>query len=109
MNTFQLNALQSETLVIGPQNESVKSESGIIGTPSDSRNIRGGHISRIDTPGLNEDIWSVIDTTSNVLSCTDNVNKFDTPVHSSTTQERNLGSSQIKEVGVKSIFPELGK
>ena len=63
----------------------------------------------IDTPGVNEDIWSVIDTTSNVLSCTDNDEKFDTLVHSSTTQERNLGYLQIKEVGVKSILPELGK
>ena len=51
----------------------------------------------------------VIDTTSNVLSCTDNVKKFDTLLHSSTTQERNLESSRIKEVGVKSFFPELRK
>ena len=100
-NTFQLNTLQSETLVIGPQDESVKSNNRIICTPSDSRNIRGEHISRIDTPGVNKDIWSVIDTTSNVLSCTDNVEKFDTIFHSSTTQERNLESLQIKEVGVK--------
>ena len=49
------------------------------------------------------------DTTSNVLSCTDNIEKFDTLVHGSMNQERNLGSSFIKEVGVKSIFPELGK
>ena len=108
-NTFQLNTLQSEALVIGPQDESVKSNNRIICTPRDIRNIRGEHISRIDTPGVNEDIWSVIDTTSNVLSCTDNVEKFDTIVHSSTTQERNLESSRIKEVGVKSIFPEIGK
>ena len=33
---------------------------------SDSRNIRGEHISRIDTPGVKEDIWSIIDTASNV-------------------------------------------
>ena len=58
---------------------------------------------------MNKNIWSVIDTTSNVLSCTENVEKFDTIVHSSITQESNLESSQIKEVGVKSIFPELGK
>ena len=108
-NTFQLNTLQSETLVIGPQDESVKSSNRIICTPSDSRNIKGGHISRIDTPGVNEDIWSVINTTSNVLSCMDNVKKFDTINHSSTTQERNLESSKIKEVGVKSVFPEHGK
>ena len=42
-----------------------------------------------------------------MLSCTDNVEKFDTIVHSSTTLERNLELLRIKEVGVKSIFPEL--
>ena len=87
----------------------MKSDNRIICTPSDSRNIRGEHISSIDTPGVNKDIWSVIHTTSNVPSCTDNVEKFDTLVHSSTTQERNLEQSCIKEVGVKIIFPELGK
>ena len=96
VNTFQLNTLQSETLVIGPQDESVKRNNRIICTPSDSRNNRGEHVSRIDTPGVNEDIWNVIDRTSNVLSCTDNVEKFDTIFHSSTTQERNLELSRIK-------------
>ena len=85
-NTFQLNTLQSETLVIGPQDKSVKSNNRIICKPSDSRNIRREHISRIDTPEANKVIWSVIDTTSNVLSCTENVEKFDTLIHSSMTQ-----------------------
>ena len=59
---------------------------------------------------MNEEVWSPRNnTTSNVLSCTDNIEKFDTLVHGSTTQERNLESSCIEEVGVKSIFPELGK
>ena len=53
-NTFQLNTLQSETLVIGPQDESVKNNNGIICTRSDSRKIRGEHISRIDTPEVKE-------------------------------------------------------
>ena len=79
----------------------------IISTPSDSRNISGNHISRIDTPGANKDVWGVIDTTSNVLSDADNVEKFDTNVQSSTTQERNLESSCIEEESLKSIFPEL--
>ena len=73
MNTFQLNTLQSEALVIGPQDKSVGSNNRIICTLSDSRIIRGEYISRIDTPGVNNDIWSVINTNSNVLSCTDNV------------------------------------
>ena len=89
-NTIQLNSLQSEMLVIGPQDESVKRTNRIISTPSDSRNISGDPISRIDTPGVNKDVWSVIDTTSNVLSDADNVKKFYTSVQSSTTQERNL-------------------
>ena len=45
---------------------------------------------------------------SEFLSCTGSIEKFDTHVHGSATQERNLESSCIEEVGVKSIFPELG-
>ena len=108
INKFQLNSLQSGTLVLGPQDKSVKSTKRIIIMPSDSRNIRGNHTSRIDTPVVNKDVWGVIDTTSNVLSCTDNVKKFDSIVQSSTTQERNLESSCIEEEGLKSIFPKLG-
>ena len=100
-NTFQLNSLQSETLVIGLQDESLKIKNRIIRTPSDSRNIRGNRISRIDTPGVNKDVWGLIDTTSNVLSDADNINKFDTRVQSSTTQEMNLESSCIEEKNLK--------
>ena len=81
----------------------------IISTPSDSRNIRGNRISRIDTPGVHRYVWGVIDTTSNVLSDADNVEKFDTRIQSSTTQERNLESSCIEEVGVKIILSEIFK
>ena len=101
INMFQLKSLQSETLVIGPQDEFMKSNNRIICTPSDSRNIRGEHISRIDTQGLNNYIWIVIDTTSNLLSCTDNVEKFDILVHSSTTQRRNLKLLWIKELSAR--------
>ena len=106
--TFQLNSLQSETLVIGSKDKSMKSTNRIISTPSDSRNIKGNRISRIDTPGVNTNVWGVIDTTSNVLSDAENVEKFDTSVQSSTTQESNLELSQIEEESLKSIFPELG-
>ena len=94
--------------MIGPQDESVKRKNRIISTLSDSRNISGNRISGIDTPGVNKDVWSVIDKTSNVLSDADNVKKSDTSVQRSTTQERNLGSSRIEEESLKSIFPELG-
>ena len=96
-NTFQINSRQSETLVIGPQDESAKITNSIISTLSDSRNISGNRISRIDTLEVNKDVWSVIDTTSNVLSDADNVKKFDTSVQSSMNQERNLELSRIEE------------
>ena len=79
-NTFQLNSLQSKTYLIGLQDESTKITNRIMSTPSDGRNIRGNRISRIDTPGVNKNVWGVIDTTSNVLSDADNVKKFDTRV-----------------------------
>ena len=46
--------------------------------------------------------------TSNVPSDADNVEKLDTSVQSSKTQEMNLESSRIEEESLKSIFPELG-
>ena len=95
--------------MIGSQYESVKGKRKIICTSRDSRKNRGNH-SRIGTPGVNKEVLSPrSDTTSNVLSCTDNIKKFDTHVHRSATQERNLESSCIEEVGVKSIFPEIRK
>ena len=105
-NMFQVNLLQSETLAIGPQDESVKITNSIISTPSDSRNISGNNISRIYTPGVNKDVWGLINTTSNMLSDADNAKNFDTSVQSSRTQERNLESSLIEEESLKSFFPD---
>ena len=70
--------------------------------------LGGDRISRIDTPGVNKNVWGIIDTTSNVPSDADNVKKFDTHVQISTTQERNLESLHIEEESLRSIFPELG-
>ena len=56
---------------------------------------------------MNKDVWSVINRTYNVLSDSDNVDKSDTLVHSSTTQERNLELSRIEEESLKIILPEL--
>ena len=94
--------------MIGFQEKSMKTVNSIMSIPSDGRNIRGGSISRIDTPGVNKNVWGLIDTTSNVLSDAENVKKFDTHVQRSTTQERNLESSRIEEESLRSIFPELG-
>ena len=90
-NSYRLNTFQSEAFVIGSQDKSVESNRKIICMSCDSINIRGNNISRIETPGVNKYVFSPrSDTTSKVLSCTDNVKKFDTLVHGSTTQERNL-------------------
>ena len=76
--------------MIGLQDDSVEGNMRIIFTSRDSRNSRGNH-SRIGTPGVNEYVFSPrSDTTLTVLICTGNVKKFDTLVHGSTTQERNL-------------------
>ena len=81
----------------------------IICTSLDSRNSMGNH-SRIGNPGVNKDILSPSSNkTSNLLSCTGSIEKFDTHVHGSDTQERNLESSFIEEVGVKSILSEIVK
>ena len=95
--------------MIGSQDEYMKIKNRIISTPSDGRNIRGNRISRIDTPEVNKNVWGVIDTTSNVICDADNVKKLDTHVQSSMTQERNMELSRIEEMGMKSIFPELGQ
>ena len=108
-NSSRLKTFQFKVLVIGSQDESVEGNRNIICTSRDSRNIRGNH-SRIGTLGVNKEVLSPrSNTTPNVLSCTDNIEKYDTHVHGSATQERNLESSCIEEVGVKIIFPELGK
>ena len=75
----------------------------------DSRNSVGNN-SRMVTPGLNKYIFSPSrDTTSSLLSCTGNIEPFNTHVHGSATQESNLNSSCIEEVVVKSILYEIVK
>ena len=104
-----LNTVQSNAFVIGSHDKSVEGNRNILCTSCDSRNSRGDH-SMIGTLGVNKDVFSPrSDTTSNLLGCTENIEKFDTHVHRSATQERNLELSCIEEVCVKSIFPELGK
>ena len=108
-NSPRINTFQSKAFVIGSQDESMEGNKNITCTSLDSRNVRGNH-SRIGTPGVEKEVWTPrSNTTSNVLSCTDNIKKFDTLIHGSAAQERNLEFSCIEEVGVKNIFPELRK
>ena len=95
--------------MIGSQYESVGGKRNIIRTSHDSINSMGNN-SRIGTPGVKKYTFSPgSDTTSNLLSYTGSIEKCDSHVHGSATQERNLESSCIEEVGVKSILPELVK
>ena len=104
-----LNMFQSKEFVIVSEDESVGGNRDIICTSIYSRNSMRNH-SRIGTPGVNKDIFSLrSDTTSTLLICTGIINKFDTHAHRSATQERNLELSCIEEVSVKIIFPEIVK
>ena len=108
-SSYPLNMFQSKAFLIGLQEKSVGGDRNIICSSRDSRNSMGNH-SRIGTPGVKKYVFSPIsDTNSNLLSCTGNIEKFDTHVHGSATQERNLELSCIEAVGVKSIFPEIVK
>ena len=83
--------------MIGLQDESVEGNSNIICTSCDSRNSKGGH-SRIGTSGVNKEVFSPrSNTTSNVLSCTDNIKKFNTLVHGSTTQKGIWNRGALKK------------
>ena len=80
-------------------------DKNIICTSRDSRNSVGDH-SKIGTPGANKDVFSPgIVTTSNLLGFTGSIEKFNRHVHGSATQVRDLESSYIEELCVKSIFP----
>ena len=85
-----LNMNQSKTSVIGLAHKSAGGNRNITCTSLDSRNSMGNH-SRIGTQGVNKDIFSPSSNmTSNLLSCKGSIKKFDTHVHGSATQERNL-------------------
>ena len=89
-NLYLLNTFQPKAFVIGSQDESVKGNRNIICTSHDSRISMGNHI-RIGTPGVNKYIFSPRSgMTSNLLSCTGSIKKFDTHVHGSATQEKNM-------------------
>ena len=104
-----LNTNQSRTFVVGLQCNIVGDIRNIICTSLNSRNSVGGR-SRIRTPGVNKYILSPIrDTDSKFLSCTGIIEKFNTHVHVSVTQERNMYSSCIEKVGVKSILSNIVK
>ena len=62
--------------------------------------------SRIGTPFMNKYIWSRDDALS-VRSDVDKLDKLITAVQQSSADESNTATSQIEEVSLKSIFPEI--
>ena len=61
---------------------------------------------RIDTPFVNKKIWSRDDAFS-VRSDFGELDKLDTDVQRSSTDERNTTSSQIEEGSLESICPKI--
>ena len=104
-DTFPLDPFKSQTLVIAPQNEPTLSCNRIIHASSDIGNSRIYH-GRIGTPIVNKKIWIENDN-FRIKIGVDKVNKLNTIVQQSTTNEGNTGSSQIEEESLESIFSKI--
>ena len=61
---------------------------------------------RIGTPFMNKYIWSRDDALS-VRSDVGKLDKLETAVQQSSTNERNTSPSRIEEVSLESIFPKI--
>ena len=104
-DTFPLNPLKSQTLVIASQDQSILSINRIVRTSSDIGNSRIYSV-RIGTPIVNENIWSVNDNFI-VQSDVGEADKLDTVVQRSLTNERNTESLRIEEEIFESIFSKI--
>ena len=104
-DTFPLNPLKSQTLVIASQDESTLSSNRIVRTSSDIGNSRIYH-GRIGTPIVNKNIWSV-DDNLNVRSDLGKSYKLNTIVQRSPTNEWNTASPQIEEESLESVFSKI--
>ena len=104
-NSFPLNPLKSQTLVISSKNEPFLSCNRNIRALSEigDRSIDHG---RIGTPIVNKNIWSVDDNFS-VRSDGGKADKLDTAIQRSSTNERNTTSPRIEEESLKSIFSKI--
>ena len=104
-DSFPLNPLKSQTLLIAPLTErflksdrDVRAEIVII----DSRPDCG----RFDTPFVNKDIWSR-DDAFGVRSDVGKLDKLDTAVQRYSTDESNTASSKIEEGSLEIICPKI--
>ena len=92
-DTFPLDSFKSQTLVIASQNEPMLSCNTIVCSVSEPGNSRIDH-GRIGTPIVNKNIWSE-DDNFRVKIDVDEVEKLDTIVQRSPTNEGNTASLQI--------------
>ena len=106
-DSFIFNPIKSQTLVIAPLTKPFLPCDRDVHALSEIGDSRPEHI-RIGTPFINKKIWSGDDAFS-VQSDVDEIDKLDTAVLQSSTDERNTESLRIEEVSLESIFPKIIK
>ena len=106
-DSFPLNPLKSKTLVIASPMEPFMSFDRNLRALSEIGDSRPEH-GRIGTPFVNKTIWSGDDNFS-VWSYVGEVDKLNTDVQQSSTDERNTASSRIEEESLESIFSKIIK
>ena len=94
-NSFPFNPLKSQTLVIAPLTEPFLTSDRGVHAASVIGESRPNH-GRIGTPFVNKDIW-IRDDALSVQSEVGELNKLDTAVQRSSTDERNTTPSLIEE------------
>ena len=104
-NSFGFDPIKAHTLVIAPLTEPFLTSDRDVRTTSVIGDSRPNH-SKIGTPFMNKDIWSRDDALS-VQSDVRELDKLNTAVQQSSTNESNTAPSQIEEGSLKSIFPEI--
>ena len=104
-DSFPLDPLKSQTLVIASQNELTLSCDKNVRASSEIGNSRIYHGS-ISTPIMNKNIWSV-DDNFRVQSDGREVDKRDTSVQRSLANESNMAYPQIKEESIKIVFSKI--
>ena len=104
---FTFNPLKSKTLVIEPLTETFLTSDRDVRALSEIGDSRPEH-GRVGTPFLNKNIWSGDDNFS-ARRDVGELDKLETAVQQSSTDERNMTSSQIEEGSLESICPKIIK
>ena len=104
-DSFSLDPLKSQTLVIASQNEPFISCDRNVHASSGIGDSRIDHC-RIGTPSVNKEIWSVDDNFS-VRSDGGEADKLDTSVQRYSTNERNTASLRIEKESLISVFSKI--